>query len=107
MPFIDPGLKLSHRALIAGSIGVFGLGEYVGIPQILKDPERFPLIRKAWDWMLTGNYVPSQILDKLNNEWGFRTRKWKKYGDKPMSRSTINEMQKNSSITSRRCDSKK
>ena len=63
--------------------------EIRGENYILKDPERFPLIRKAWDLMLTGNYVPSEILEKLNNEWGFRTRQWKKYGGKPMSRSTI------------------
>lgn len=63
--------------------------EIRGENYILKDPDRFPLIRKAWDLMLTGNYVPDQILDKLNNEWGFRTRGWKKKGGKPMSRSTI------------------
>lgn len=56
---------------------------------IIKDPKRFVLIRKAWDLMLTGNYVPTYILDKINNEWGFRTRKWKRRGGKPMSRSTI------------------
>lgn len=56
---------------------------------IIKDPERFTLLRKAWDMMLTGNYVPTEILDKLNNEWGFRTRQTKKKGGKPMSRSTI------------------
>lgn len=56
---------------------------------IVKDPDRFPLIRKAWDLMLTGNYVATEILDILNNEWGFRTRGWKKKGGKPMSRSTI------------------
>lgn len=56
---------------------------------ILVDPERFGLLRKAWDLMLTGNYTPPQILEKLNNDWGFRTRKWKKRGSKPMSRSTI------------------
>ncbi len=63
--------------------------EIRGENYILKDPERFPLIRKAWDLMLTGNYLPRQILEKLNNEWGFRTRAWKRKGSKPMSRSTI------------------
>ncbi len=63
--------------------------EVRGENYIIKDPERFPLIRKAWDLMLTGTYTPPQILDKLNNEWGFRTRTWKKKGGKPMSRSTI------------------
>lgn len=56
---------------------------------ITTDPERFPLIRKAWKLMLTGNYVPTEILAKLNNEWGFRTRKWKQRGGNPLSRSGI------------------
>lgn len=56
---------------------------------IIKDSERFPLVRKAWDLLLTGTRTPDQILDKLNNEWGFKTRPWKRRGGKPMSRSTI------------------
>jgi len=56
---------------------------------ILKDEERFNLVRKAWDLMLTGNHTPPKILDMLNNEWGFRTRKTKRTGGKPMSYSTI------------------
>ena len=63
--------------------------EIRGENYIIVDPERFPLIRRAWDLMLTGNYIASEIVDKLNNEWGFRTRGWKKRGGKPMSRSTI------------------
>ncbi len=63
--------------------------EIRGENYIIKDDERFTLIRKAWDLMLTGNYVPTEILDKLNNEWGFRTRTWKKRGGRPMGRSTI------------------
>jgi site-specific DNA recombinase len=66
--------------------------EIRGENYIFNDPERFPLIRKAWDLMLTGNYVPQEILDILNDEWGFRTREWKKKGSKPMSRSTIYKM---------------
>jgi site-specific DNA recombinase len=66
--------------------------EIRGENYIFKDPERFPLLRKAWDLMLTGSYVPQQILNILNNEWGFRTRKSKKKGGKPMSRSTIYRM---------------
>ena len=59
---------------------------------IVKDPERFPLLRKAWDLMLTGTFTADQILHKLNNEWGFRTRKGKVRGEKPMSRSAIYRM---------------
>ena len=56
---------------------------------IIKDPERFNLVRKMWDLMLTGNYTPPKILDIANNKWGFRTRKFKKIGGNPLSRSGI------------------
>ena len=56
---------------------------------ITKDPERFDVIRRMWDLMLTGNYTPPQILAMANNEWGLRTRKMKRKGSKPLSRSTI------------------
>lgn len=63
---------------------------------LIKDPERFDLLRKCWDLMLTGNYLPAEILDKLNNDWGFKTRPGKSRGGKPMSRSTIYRMFTNS-----------
>lgn len=56
---------------------------------IIKDPERFNLVRKMWDLMLTGNYTPPKILDIANNEWGFKTRKFKRVGGNPLSRSGI------------------
>lgn len=56
---------------------------------LVKDPERFPLIRRMWDLMLTGLYTPPRILDLANNEWGFRTRPTRKMGGKPLRRSAI------------------
>ena len=56
---------------------------------IIKDPERFALVRKMWDLMLTGSYTPPKILEIANNEWGFRTRKFKRVGGNPLSRSGI------------------
>ncbi|NLJ49792.1 MAG: recombinase family protein [Candidatus Atribacteria bacterium] len=56
---------------------------------IKTDPERFNVIRKMWDLMLTGNYTPPKILDIANNRWGFRTRKFKRIGGCPLSRSGI------------------
>jgi site-specific DNA recombinase len=56
---------------------------------IIKDPERFALMRKAWDMMLTGKYTPSQILEVMNTEWGVRTIKTKREGGKPLSRSSL------------------
>jgi DNA invertase Pin-like site-specific DNA recombinase len=46
-----------------------------GKRKILKDPDRFDLIKKMWDMMLTGNYTPPKIAHIANNEWGFKTPK--------------------------------
>ncbi|MEK9165535.1 MAG: recombinase family protein [Patescibacteria group bacterium] len=56
---------------------------------IVKDPERFNLVRKMWELMLTGNYLPPKILKIANNEWGFRTKKLKKKGGNKLSASGI------------------
>jgi site-specific DNA recombinase len=60
-----------------------------GENNLIKDPERFPLIRRMWDLMLTGLYAPPRILEVANNEWAFRTRRTRKMGGKPLSRSAI------------------
>lgn len=55
-----------------------------GKKKIFTDKERFPLLRRMVDLMLTGNYTPPQILVIANEQWGFRTQ----YGKK-MPRSSI------------------
>lgn len=56
---------------------------------IRKDPVRFPLMQKALRLILTGVYSPSQVLKKLNQEWGYRTPKHRKLGAEPLARSTF------------------
>ncbi len=56
---------------------------------IVKDPERFELVAKMWKLMVTGAYTPPQILKIANEEWGYLTRKSKRLGGKPLSRSGI------------------
>jgi DNA invertase Pin-like site-specific DNA recombinase len=63
--------------------------EIRGENYITKDPERFAILRRMWDMMLTGNFTPPKIRDIANNEWGLRTRKMRRRGSKPISRSTI------------------
>lgn len=48
-----------------------------GEKKIHIDDEKFPLVRKMWDLMLTGEYSVAKIIDIANNEWGLRrsTRK--------------------------------
>lgn len=59
---------------------------------IEKDPERFPLVRKMWDLMLTGNFTPRQIRDIASNGWGFRTIKHKRGGGKEMTNGMMYKM---------------
>jgi len=56
---------------------------------LIKDPERFPLIRQMWEMMLTGLHTPPKILEMANTEWGFRTRPTRRMGGKPLARSAI------------------
>jgi len=63
--------------------------EATGDNYIVRDPHRFNMIEKAWRLMLSGQYTPPQILSIMNSDWGFRTRKTKRQGGKPLSRSGI------------------
>jgi len=42
------------------------------------DPERFDIVRKMFDLMLTGQYTVPQILKIVNKEWGFKGPNGKK-----------------------------
>ena len=55
-----------------------------GEKEIIRDPERFNLVKKMFDLMLTGNYTPPQILEIATNKWGLTNRASKK-----IARSTI------------------
>ncbi len=55
---------------------------------IIPDEERFHLVRKIWDLMLTGAYNPAQIAKIAANKWGLTTRRKRVLG-KPVSRSTV------------------
>ena len=59
-----------------------------GEKDIIKDPERFLLVRKMWDLALAG-YNPPRILEIATNYWGLRTKKSKRRGGKPLSLSGI------------------
>ena len=56
---------------------------------IIRDPDRFDIVKKMWSLMLTGRYTPPKILAIANKEWGLRTRKHKKLGGKEITRSGI------------------
>ncbi len=59
---------------------------------IVEDKERFVIVRKMWDLMLTGNYTPQQIRQIANKEWGFRTPKTKRDGGVELANSVMYKM---------------
>lgn len=59
---------------------------------ILPDPDRFHLVRKMWELMLTGNFSPPKIAEIANKEWGFRTAKTKRAGGGEFATSVIYKM---------------
>src|SRR6266849_2081549 len=56
---------------------------------IVKDPVRFPLVRKIYELMLTGAYSPRQIAVISRDEWALRTPQKKRRGGKPLSIATM------------------
>ena len=55
-----------------------------GNKQIYPDPERFDMVRRMVDMMLTGLYAPPKIREIADKDWGFRMP-----NGKPMSKNTI------------------
>lgn len=85
------GLEDKIRAGIAPILAPVGYLNDVtkkqGLRDILPDPQRFDLVRKMWDLLLSGQYSPIRILDIATNQWGLRHR-----DGKPISRSKIYEL---------------
>ena len=44
-----------------------------GVSIIVEDPDRFQLVRRMWDLLLSRQYSVRQILDIATNEWGLTT----------------------------------
>ena len=70
-------------------LGYINVKNDIGEKIIEKDPDRFDLVRKMWEMMLTGSYTPPKILEIINNQWGLTTKKHRRMGGKPLSRSGI------------------
>ena len=61
--------------------------EEKGQNKILKDPERFEMVRRMWDLLLTGNYNTAEIHRIATKEWNLRTRGSKRQPSKLLARS--------------------
>lgn len=59
-----------------------------GFRTISVDTPRFKLLRKAFDLLLTGAHSAEEVRRILNDEWGYKTRKRRRSGNRPMARTT-------------------
>ncbi|BDI31509.1 recombinase [Capsulimonas corticalis] len=66
---------------------------------IAVDPERFPMLRRAIETLLTGAYSVPQVHSILNNDWGYRTRRTRKTGGGPLPLSKFYTFLSNRFIT--------
>ncbi len=56
---------------------------------LIPDPERFDLVKRMWDLVLSGKYSAAKVVRIANGEWGFRTRQLRRLGGKPLSASML------------------
>ncbi len=61
---------------------------------ILKDPDRFPLVRRIFDLALTGGYSVRRLTEETRN-WGLKTRRRKRSGDKYLSVGNVHHILRN------------
>jgi len=89
---LEKKLQMGWRPGLAPEGYLNIIGELQGLKGIKIDRKKFTLLRKAFNLMLTGNYSAMEILDKLNNLWGYRTHKRRKSGGNKLSKSTWYKM---------------
>lgn len=56
---------------------------------VYKDPVRFPVLRRAFDLFLTGEYSVPDVLNIMTNDWGYRTLERTHSGGGPLSRTSL------------------
>lgn len=56
------------------------------------DEERYTLVRKMWDLLLTGEYSVPMIEKIANEDWGYRSPMRRKSGGTPIHRNTLYKM---------------
>jgi site-specific DNA recombinase len=56
---------------------------------IVKDPDRFDQMRRAWELLLTGGSPVRAVAATLNDSWGYRTRETPKRPTRRLSENTL------------------
>lgn len=62
---------------------------------IINDPERFELMKKAWEMLLSGNYTVNHIARIAGEEWGLTIKPGRTIGGKPITDTHMHRLFKN------------
>ncbi len=63
-----------------------------GNKTVLKDSKRFDIVKRMWEYMLTGQYTPNQILKIATDEWGLTVPARGKKPETKLSKSGVYRM---------------
>jgi site-specific DNA recombinase len=66
-----------------------------GMNIIINDSERYEIVKRMWQTILTQRYTTPQILEMMNKDWNFKTRTTKKFLGKSLCRASIYKMLNN------------
>jgi len=62
---------------------------------IVPDPDRFCLVRRMWDMLISEKYTANKICSIANDEWKFRSFQYRRLGGRPFSLSNVYKMFRN------------
>ncbi len=85
---VKRGLRAKLKMGWRPGVAPIGYVNDLATKTVVPDPERFELVRRMWDHILAGQ-SPVSVLYTANAEWGFRTRTFRRQGNKPLSRSGL------------------
>jgi hypothetical protein len=85
-------LKAGWRPGIAPIGYMSDYGGVKGEKVIFRDPERFPIVRRCWEHLLTGAYTVEEIHRLATKEWGLTIRRGRRSAPRPYGRSTMYDM---------------
>ncbi len=85
---LEKKIQMGWRPGLAPEGYLNKIGELQGLKGIAVDKKRFAMLRKAFDLLLTEAYTAMEVLNILNDEWGYKTVRRRVVGGGKLSKSS-------------------
>lgn len=90
---LSENVKRGNRAKVAQgwrpNMAPLGYRNCKDTRTIIRDPDRFPLVRRMFELMLAGTHTAREICLAARDDWGLTTPQRKRSGGKPLSLSAV------------------